>query len=134
MPEPKYIASINAGVEIKCQTPNYEKETVDQDSFLNASKHYTDDSMSKIKRGQPKILAFSSIQTEKMQTLNHSPRRVNPVMLQNFKRKQNKFLKPLRENSNKKFVTERFASAYPQRNLKTMLNQTSYNSIQHISD
>ena len=51
LPEPKYIASINAGVDMKCQTPNYERDTVDQDSLMNASKHYTDDSMSKIQRG-----------------------------------------------------------------------------------
>ena len=29
LPEPKFIASIDGGVEMKCQTPNYERDTVD---------------------------------------------------------------------------------------------------------
>jgi hypothetical protein len=53
--EPKYVSSENTG--LSCRTP-YITNPIDADSD---SKNITDDSMSKIEKGIPKILATSSI-------------------------------------------------------------------------
>jgi len=103
---------------------------------MNASKVYTEDSVSKIERAVPKILACSSFKANTSYTQHSTPNHLKPVIMQNFKRRQNKYLKPLRDTSNKKIVTERFAreKSVHTKNLKTMLNQTSFNSIYQNSD